>query len=145
ARMLAEELVPRLRERYHLVPEASATALLGTRYFGLSSLYTALEHPEVFGKVALQSPNLGLGAADAVRERIRARRGQGLDIYLDWDRYGERNLDRGIDTTAEARELAALLDAHGYHRSGGEVLDSAGWSGWRNRTDRLLAHLFPGD
>ncbi len=27
--------------------------------------------------------------------------------------------------------------------NGGEMLDSCGWSGWRNRSDKMLAVLFP--
>ena len=30
-----------------------------------------------------------------------------------------------------------------YRLAGGEMLDSYGWSGWRNRTDRMLLALFP--
>ncbi len=143
ARMLAEELVPELRKRYTLSTEPSSTALLGTRYFALTSAFTALRYPEVFGKVALQSPNLALGARDTVHEMIRTRRGASISIYLDWDRFGELNLDRGLDTRSEAQELASLLDNHGYSWSGGEIFDSAGWGAWRNRSHRILSSLFP--
>jgi hypothetical protein len=40
-------------------------------------------------------------------------------------------------------ELAEMLRTNGYVVAGGEILDSFGWGGWRNRTDRLLEALFP--
>ena len=55
------------------------------------------------------------------------------------------------DTLLRHRERAAQLDLRerwgleegGYGLVGGEVLDSHGWGGWRNRTDLVLEALFP--
>jgi len=142
-RMLAEELVPALGERYSLSQDADSRAILGTRYFGLTSAYAALSHPKVFGKSAIMSPQLSLGAGEALDALIRSRAGSSVEIYLDWNRFGERQVDRGLDATQSARDFAKNLEGHGYSTTGGEVLDSFGWSGWRNRSDRVLTALFP--
>jgi len=142
-RMLATELVPDLEKRYRLVAKPEARAILGNRSYGFTSAYAALEHPDVFGRVAIQSVFLGLGHADDLTAKIRAHAGSSSRFYLDWNRYDERNIDRGWDTAKDSRHLAELLRQGGYALDGGEVLDSYGWSGWRGRIDRVLATLFP--
>lgn len=141
--MLVSELVPLLEERYRLQPGPAMRAVMGNTGFGLTSAYAALKHPEVFGKVAIQSPQLGLGFEDALMELIERRPRPDIDFYLDWSRYELRNLDSGIDLGVDSQRLAEALRAGGYDFVGGEVLDSAGWGGWRSRTDRILEALFP--
>ena len=139
-RMLAEELVPMLEKRYRLNAERG---LMANQYWALNSLLAALRYPTVFDRVAVQSPTFGLGGEPALRALIES--GAGADtvrIYLDWNRYDLKNVDRGQDVAAEGRKLSGLLRQAGYQVTGGEILDSYGWSGWRNRSDRLLSALF---
>jgi len=143
AAMLARELVPMLEKRYRLIPDSGSRALLGNRYFGFSAIYAALRHPDVFGGAAAQSVSIGLGTADALQQLIQERSGDALRFYLDWNRFDERNVDRGSNLGEDSRTLAGMLRDGGYHLDGGEVLDSYGWGGWRNRTDRALVALFP--
>ena len=46
---------------------------------------------------------------------------------------------------ARVDQAVEALEAGGHDVKAAEVLDSAGWGGWRNRTDRVLATLFPVD
>ena len=69
--------------------------------------------------------------------------GSSVRFYLDWNRYDERNADRGFDISEDSRLLATQLKKGGYTLKGGEALDSYGWGAWRNRTDRLLVTMFP--
>jgi enterochelin esterase-like enzyme len=116
---------------------------MGNTGFGLTSAYAALEHPDVFGKVAIQSPALGLGFEAPLMAAIARKPTSDVEFYLDWSRYEIRDLDAGIDLGKDSVRLAEALRAAGYEYVGGEVLDSAGWGGWRSRTDRLLEALFP--
>lgn len=141
--MLTSELVPLLEERYRLEKGPESRALMGNTGWGLTSAYAALRHPDLFGKVAIQSPMITLGFEDALLERLDTRPRPDIEFYLDWSRYEVRNLDAGIDLTTDSRRLAEALRAAGYEYAGGEVLDSAGWSGWRSRTDRILETFFP--
>lgn len=142
-RMQVEELMPALAERYRLDAAPTSRAVMGNLFYGVSTVYAALKHPDVFGKAALQSVFTGLGAGDAVREMIGGEGVESVTFYLDWNRYDVRNVDRDYDVAADSKELAGLLRDGGYTVHGGEVLDSYGWGGWRNRTDRLLTALFP--
>lgn len=144
AKMQAEELFPALKERYRIRSGAGAHGVMGTRFYAISAAYTALKYPELFGRVAMQSANLGLGVTDEVTALIRQPSGKKPTFYLDWNRYDERNVDRGYDFADDSRELQALLRQGGFTTQGGEVADSRGWSGWRNRSDQALTALFPG-
>jgi enterochelin esterase-like enzyme/outer membrane protein assembly factor BamB len=141
--MLVGELLPLLEEKYRLLDDPGSRALMGNTGFGLTSAYAALKHPELFGKVAIQSPQLTLGFEGPLMELIERRPPADVDFYLDWSRYEVRDLDEGIDLSRDSQRLAEALEGGGYDLTGGEVLDSAGWSGWRSRTDRILESLFP--
>ena len=141
--MLAEEFVPFLEQRYRLIDEAGARALMGTTYFGVTAAYGALEHPDVFGKVAVQSTALGLGAQEGMMELIHAGAGRGVQLYVDWNRYERRSVDTDVDIGQDNATLARALEQNGYEFTGGEVLDSFGWGSWRSRTDTILETFFP--
>lgn len=59
SRMLVEELLPWLRNRYPLSWDPADVALGGESYGGLCAGWTALHHPEAFGNAILQSPSCG--------------------------------------------------------------------------------------
>ncbi|GAA2274594.1 esterase family protein [Glycomyces scopariae] len=59
SRMLVEELLPWLRERYPLSHDPADAALAGESFGGLCAAWTALHHPAAFGNAILQSPSCG--------------------------------------------------------------------------------------
>ncbi|GAB3601319.1 alpha/beta hydrolase [Microbacterium tumbae] len=59
SRMLVEELLPWLRDRYPLSHDPADAALAGESYGGLCAGWTALHHPDAFGNAILQSPSCG--------------------------------------------------------------------------------------
>ena len=141
--MIVQELLPLLEGKYRLLDSPEARGLMGNTGFGLTSAYAALRHPDLFGKVAIQSVQLGLGYEDPLVELLESRPRKNVEFYLDWSRYEVQNLDAGIDLEVDNLRMAELLRENGYDFAGGEVLDSAGWGGWRSRTDRILETLFP--
>ncbi len=143
AEMQAKELVPELAKRYRIASEASQRAVLGDRYYGLTTAWTALHHHDVFGHAAIFSPTLSQGHGDDLRAKIGAKEGPNVAFYVDWNRHDHIQVDRGADYGTEARALAASLRANGYALSGGEAADSHGWGAWRNRTGPMLEALFP--
>lgn len=141
-KMQVEELIPALEERFRLEDQAAGRGVMGTGFYAISAAYAALKYPEVFGKAAMQSVFLGMGG-DAVKELIGRKEAALTRFYLDWNRYGAKNVDRGWDFAQDGETMAALMRDGGHRLEGGEMLDSAGWGGWRNRTDKLLESLFP--
>src|SRR5262249_15704349 len=59
ADFLAKELLPWARQRYRLTPDPKHTIVSGSSYGGLSAVYCAFRHPEVFGNVLSQSGSFG--------------------------------------------------------------------------------------
>ena len=57
SRMVAEELVPWLREHYGISDRPQDVALSGSSFGGLCAAWTALHHPGVVGNVLIQSPS----------------------------------------------------------------------------------------
>lgn len=154
ARMLAKELVPYLEEKYRTIPRPDARAIMGNRSAALAALYTAVNYPDVFGKVALQSLRLGptprqssrllhRPVGGAVFKLLRERERLPIQFYLDWAHYELRSSEQGIDVQKDNREFAELLKEKGYTFVGGETADGAGWGSWRARTDRILEAFFP--
>ena len=142
AQLIVEELVPYLDQRYRTIARPEARAIMGTFRGAVAALYTALRHPQVFGKVAAQSPLLAFnpGGSD-VLALVRDQEQQPVRFYVDWNRYDFR---AGItDIREDSREFAELLRDKGYAVAGGEAAESFGWASWRATTDQLLEALFP--
>jgi enterochelin esterase family protein len=55
ADFLDEELLPWVRQRYHVTSEARDVTVGGASYGGLAAVYASLRHPESFGNVLCQS------------------------------------------------------------------------------------------
>src|SRR5262249_54574787 len=55
ADFLAKEVVPWMRQKYHVTSDPSQTVVAGSSYGGLAATYAGLRHPEVFGNVLSQS------------------------------------------------------------------------------------------
>lgn len=141
--MVAKELIPALGEGYRLLPDAADRATLGNRFFAFSAAYVALSHPGSFGTVLMQSPYVGLGAEDDLFAKIAAKTAPETRFYLDWNRWDERNRDRGWDLGEDSRDLSNRLREAGYAIEGGEKMDSSGWGAWRSRLPGVLTATFP--
>jgi len=141
--MLVEEVVPLVDARYRTHAERGSRAVAGVGATGLSALFAAFEHPEVFGGVASQSLMVLTEQETQVAELLARSGDPSLRIYLGWGRYDLRGSLEGWDMTAANRRLAARLRERGYELAGGEALDGFGWGSWKNRTDRVYRALFP--
>ncbi|MEE9126907.1 MAG: hypothetical protein V3U11_07175 [Planctomycetota bacterium] len=113
-------------------------------YFSaLAALSATFGHPELFGKLGVQSAALFDFARVPLEAQILPAAEMPLEIYLDWAKYDLRNSHENWDLGVLNRQMYELLKRRGYKPAGGEAHDGAGWSGWRNRTGDLLASLFP--
>ncbi|MFB3111565.1 MAG: alpha/beta hydrolase-fold protein [Gemmatimonadales bacterium] len=154
ARMLAEELVPRLDHTYRTLHQPEAKAVMGIGSAGLTALYAALHHSTVFGKVAVQSLRPGptpLQSSsfrprpfwDALLVLLQEKEPLPVQIYLDWARSELRSAEQDIDLRRDNGNLFRLLQEKGYTVGGGEYPGGPGWGSWQARTDKVLMALFP--
>lgn len=117
AQFLATDLVPAIDQRYRTVPKAEARLIGGTALGGLNAFYTALHHPDVFGRMLGLSTifgdlsgDEGGGKCGALRMLAgRADLPAGSRFYFD---HGTEGPDAGLGDCH--RELAELLRARGW-------------------------------
>ena len=131
---LATKLVPMIDAKYRTQATAAARAVAGVSLGGLTSVYAATVHPEVFGNVLGQS-----SAVQVNQERmlavLRAAPRQSIRWYLEVGRY------EGL--TEVNRKLKAALEQKGYRPAYREVNAGHNWTHWADELAEGLSYLFP--
>ena len=143
SRMLVEELVPHLDATYRTEDEPQARAIMGTLASARAAAHTALEHPQVFGKLALRSISLEGPASEELFDMLGQANNRDLEMYFDWNRYEWRSEENGYDRREDSLRLAQALEQSGRVYVGGEWSDSYGWGSLRSHNDAMLRALFP--
>ena len=73
ATFLLTEVIPFVQKRYRVSRGATNTGIGGSSYGGVISLYTVLQHPGIFGHVLIESPTLGIGDGQLLRDAEQAK------------------------------------------------------------------------
>jgi len=148
-RMVAEELVPRLEERFPLASGREARGLMGASFGAVAAFSTAARHPDRFGRLLLQSGSF------AFTDIGPSKRGPAFEPVVEFvNRYREAPLrvtDRIYMTCGvyesliyENRSFVPLLQKTGMDVRYVESWDGHNWENWRDRLREGLSWLFPG-
>lgn len=109
--LLVKQLVPAVNRTFRTLSGPRHTALAGSSFGGLMTLYAAGELSDTFGLFAALSPSLGWAnhrTNDFARRKIRP----GIRLYVD---MGGRESDDPSDASlVNLRELAATLKKKGF-------------------------------
>lgn len=73
AKFLITEVMPFLAKKYRIANGVVNTGIGGSSYGAVVSLYSALEHPTVFGHVLLESPPLWVGDGQLLKDATKAK------------------------------------------------------------------------
>jgi len=73
ATFLLTEVMPFVEKRYRCSRGAANTGIGGSSYGGVISLYTVLQHPGIFGHVLVESPVLGVGDGQLLKDAEQAK------------------------------------------------------------------------
>lgn len=149
ARFLATELLPHLESHFPLIERPTARGLLGASFGAVSALFTAWQHPGVFGNLLLQSGSFGFSDIGD------HRRGPAFDPVVRFvnefraapGKPGERLfLCCGIYESLiyENRSMVPLFQSTGMDVRWQEAKDGHNWENWRDRLRDGLTWLFPG-
>jgi len=112
--------------------------------FGFSggAVFGALaSNPEMFGAISAQSPLVfgSEGVVKGMRAVTKPTR-----VYLDWGRFDMHNPVENWDLRKSSSEIHdALKQLEQVELFGGMANDSADWSSWKNRYDKVLQVLTP--
>lgn len=143
-RLMTRELMPWIASQYRVRQDRQSTGLGGSSLGGLVTLYLGLQHPEIFGKLALLSPSVWwnhksiLGYLNEHAPQVWERPKVWLDI-------GDRE---GHKTLRDVEHLARRLKANGwrpgetmyFEKVCGGTHDEASWA---TRVRAMLKFLFP--
>ena len=70
---LLTEVMPFIEKKYRVSRGAANTGIGGSSYGGVISLYAVLQHPGIFGHVLVESPVLGVGDGQLLKDAEKAK------------------------------------------------------------------------
>jgi predicted alpha/beta superfamily hydrolase len=73
ATFLLTEVMPFVEKRYRCSRGVMNKGIGGSSYGGVISLYTVLQHPGIFGHVLIESPTLGVGDGQLLKDAEQAK------------------------------------------------------------------------
>lgn len=147
AEFLVQDLLPAVEKRHPLLPGRDNRALLGASFGGVASLSAAMEKPDHFSKLVLQSGSFmmqhGCGEAGCQYDRL-SRFVRGLERRRPAHEF-RMYLSCGVFEALvyDLRQFVSKLDTYGYEYTYVESFDSHNWHGWRDRLGEALSFIFP--
>jgi enterochelin esterase-like enzyme/outer membrane protein assembly factor BamB len=138
AKMLREELVPLIDERYRTIDNPMARGTAGFVNAADVSLSLAFTAAETFARIGAIWPVLF-----AFEDEPPAASDSALVLYQKWGSYHLRSPHENFDSAQANREMFQQLRRLGHRPAGGEVPEGFGWSCWRAYVGEMLTSLFP--
>ena len=141
AQLVAEDLVTAIDAAYNTRTDSEARVILGTSLGGLFAMYLGLEHPDVFGKLAPQSPAFWVSTGSlgwtgpSLYDRVATAPALPFDIAMT---TGTIN-----DTEDGAQTMRDVLLDRGLELAYTEVPEGHSWGNWRALLDDILIELLP--
>jgi predicted alpha/beta superfamily hydrolase len=139
-RYLVQELKPLIDTRYRTRPERANTALGGSSFGGLVSMWLLLEHPATFGAALVVSPSVWWGDAAILDQVARQHIAAGEGPPRIWLDMGTGEGDAALHG---ARRLRDALRQRGwpvaYLEQAGAGHDEAAWAA---RVEPMLRFLY---
>ena len=137
--------MPFIEREYPVARGASNAAFGGSSYGAVATLFTAMAHPGVFGRLLLESPSLYVGGGVLLRRARRVRRWP-QRVYLGVGTDETRRHDWNVETVANVRRLEAILRRAGLGARRLRVTVEEGAShseaAWAGRFAQALEFLF---
>ncbi|WP_233098050.1 alpha/beta hydrolase [Dictyobacter vulcani] len=146
AAYLQQELMPWVREHYHVSSEPSRCIVAGSSYGGLAATYTALQAPDAFGNVLSQSGSYWWGKKHPsepqpewlARQYVIKDR-QAIHFYLEVGL-----LEPLADMVTTNRHMRNVLEAKGYRVDYSEFEGGHDYLCWRGTLADGLISLTSG-
>lgn len=142
--LVLQELMPFLQTNYRLRSGPESTGIGGSSLGGLVSLWMGLQHPEIFGKLAVLSPSVWwnhkfiIGYVNEKAPGLQHRPRIWLDIGDQEGRRTVRDVEL-LETRLRANGWSEGTDLH-YELVEGGTHDEASWA---ERVGPMLRFLFP--
>jgi len=145
ATFLLTEVMPFVEKRYRVSRGASNTGIGGSSYGGVISLYTVLLHPGIFGHVLVESPVLGVGDGQLLRDAEQAKQ-LPQKMYVAIGTHETEDADYNAKVVKDVEEMQIILRKKGMGPDRLKVvveLDAAHNEGaWSRRLPDALVFLY---
>jgi predicted alpha/beta superfamily hydrolase len=112
ATFLLTEVMPFVEKRYRCSRGPMNTGIGGSAYGGVISLYTVLLHPGIFGHVLIESPVLGVGDGQLLKDAEQAKQ-LPQRMYLAVGTSETKDADYNAHIVKSVDELQAILRKRG--------------------------------
>jgi len=142
AHFVARELAPAVDASYRTSPGREGRVILGTSLGAVFSVYLGILHPDVFGRLAVQSPAFwvtehpGWWTGPSLYDMVAASPASAFEVYMSSGTIS--------DADEEARRMRGIMLAHGIGVEYREVPEGHSWGNWRALIDEVLVALAPG-
>jgi enterochelin esterase family protein len=134
AKYLATEVVPAVDKRYRTYPYPEFRGVMGASLGGVTSVWTAIKYPDVFGRVGGQSSSFWIDDERVVKELgkldfLKTK----LKFYLD---------DGKLEGIADSEKAVEILRHKHYDVVYYESETGHNWTAWRDRLANAFIALF---
>jgi len=145
ATFMLTEVIPFVEKKYRVSRGAANTGIGGASYGAVISLYTALLHPGFFGHVLLESPVLGVGDGQLLRDAEQAKQ-LPQKMYVAIGTHETEDADYNAKVVKDVEEMQIILRKKGMGPDRLKVvveLDAAHNEGaWSRRLPDALVFLY---
>jgi len=112
ATFLLTEVMPFIEKRYRVARGPMNTGIGGSSYGGVISLYTVLQHPGIFGHALIESPPLGVGEGQLLKDAENAKQ-LPQKMYLAIGTSESKNAEYNTKLVKDMEELQTILRKKG--------------------------------
>jgi predicted alpha/beta superfamily hydrolase len=142
---LLTEVMPFIEKKYRVSRGAVNTGIGGASYGGVISLYTVLHHPAVFGHVLVESPVLGVGHGQLLKEAEQAKE-LPQKMFVAMGTKETHDAAYNAELVKDVEELQAILRKKGMGPNRLKVVIDEGAShnetAWSRRLPEALIFLY---
>jgi enterochelin esterase-like enzyme len=132
-RMIIEEVLPFVREKYDVADEPGKTAVMGASLGGAISLFICANHPDLFGLCGSQSGAFDIDGG-MLFDKMEKMPRQPVKFYLDTGVIG--------DLDSENRRMRDILEMKDYTFMYREFNEGHSWGNWRAHIDDMLVFFW---
>ena len=145
ATFLLTEVMPFVEKKYRVSRGAANTGIGGSSYGGVISLYTVLQHPGIFGHVLVESPVLGVGDGQLLKDAEQAKQ-LPQKMFLAMGTSETHDSEYNAQLVKSLEELQTILRKKGMGRDRLKVVVEEGAvhneGAWSQRLPAALLFLY---
>ncbi len=136
AKFLATEVVPTIDAKYKTIKSRDGRAILGASLGGITSVHTAINYPEIFGRVGGQSSSFWIDNERVVKELETLDAAKNKFVFY---------LDTGtLEGAEDDRKAVEILRKKGFDVTYEERETGHNWTSWRDRLADAFVALWAG-